>query len=209
MLSKLFHTKLWIYIEIGYLIVFPLILISFIPSLYLFRFFVMVGSLLYIFLVARLLKVSMRDIGFMGSARSGWKSTLFITSIFSTVMYLAYLVYPDAYRVPSFVLDGRYVTGVSWFVYYVLLSAPLQEIIFRGFYIARLEKVEKNKKHLIFISSAVFAAIHIPFHSIIITSACLALGMILGWHFLKHRNIYAVIFMHAIVGVLFGSFYFS
>ncbi|PJC81386.1 hypothetical protein CO007_04960 [Candidatus Roizmanbacteria bacterium CG_4_8_14_3_um_filter_36_10] len=46
---------------------------------------------------------------------------------------------------------------------YVFISVPLQEFIYRGFYISRLELVSQNKTFLKLYSAVIFMLIHTAF----------------------------------------------
>ena len=84
--------------------------------------------------------------------------------------------------------------------FYIMISVPLQEIIFRGFYITRLEFVSKNELFLKLWSAIVFAAIHIPFGNWYLVGISFLYGIWTAGVFIKFRNLYAIMAAHALMG---------
>jgi len=59
---------------------------------------------------------------------------------------------------------------------YLLVSAPVQEILFRTFLIPRLERLTKNRLFLIAFTTAIFGTIHLPLHNPYLTISSYVLG---------------------------------
>ena len=87
-------------------------------------------------------------------------------------------------------------------IIYAAISAPLQELIFRGFYLSRLELVLRNKTYLIWYSAIVFAVIHISLGNWRITIASLLMSLVYANNFLKYRNVLAISISHTVLGSL-------
>ncbi|KKR09864.1 MAG: Abortive infection protein [Parcubacteria group bacterium GW2011_GWA2_39_18] len=92
---------------------------------------------------------------------------------------------------------------LSFVIIYSLLSVPLQEFIFRGFYLSRLELVSKNRLFLIFYSALIFMLIHTPFKSIPLDIGAFILGLWWADNFLRYRNLFSIVLIHLFVGGLF------
>jgi len=86
--------------------------------------------------------------------------------------------------------------------FYVFGSAPVQELIFRGYVTWRLEQVFHNRAWIYFLSVGVFTLLHTPFHSPIMVMVALFLGIVYLHNYLIHRNLLAVSLSHAFIGAV-------
>lgn len=89
------------------------------------------------------------------------------------------------------------------FLTYALLSAPLQELIYRGYMTSRLELVSKNKIFIMIFTILSFLAIHFPFRNIPLYFGVFLLGIIWEKSFLQYRNLSSLSISHAIIGGVF------
>lgn len=83
---------------------------------------------------------------------------------------------------------------------YIFASAPIQELIFRGYLTFRLQKVIKSDKWVRVMSVAIFTLAHLPFRSPIMLFVSLFLGIMFTQNYLKYRNLFSVSLSHGIVG---------
>lgn len=86
--------------------------------------------------------------------------------------------------------------------FYVFGSAPVQELIFRGYLTWRLEKAELSQFWLWILSVGIFTLLHAPFKSPIMLGVALVLGIIYLANFLRYRNLLAVSVSHGLVGAV-------
>ncbi|PIU73847.1 hypothetical protein COS78_00155 [Candidatus Shapirobacteria bacterium CG06_land_8_20_14_3_00_40_12] len=84
---------------------------------------------------------------------------------------------------------------------YVFISVPVQEIVFRSYVIHRLKSFSSKRYFLIIISSLIFAYAHWPFGNILLTIGSFFFGIYAAVSFLRFRNIFTVMVLHAIVGL--------
>jgi membrane protease YdiL (CAAX protease family) len=85
-------------------------------------------------------------------------------------------------------------------VSYMLLSAPVQELIFRGYITWRIKEVYVKREQIEMLSVALFTLAHLPFHSPLILVITFFMGLIYIKNYEKYQNIYTVIISHALVG---------
>ncbi len=83
---------------------------------------------------------------------------------------------------------------------YIFASAPIQELIFRGYLTFRLQQVIKSDKWVRIISVAVFTLAHLPFRSPIMLFVSLFLGIMFTQNYLKYKNLFSVSISHGLVG---------
>ncbi|MEK7592001.1 MAG: lysostaphin resistance A-like protein [Patescibacteria group bacterium] len=203
--AALFASPIFLVIETTYLIFIPLLLILFIPKIMLFRTFIMLASLGYIALVMNKLNISIEAIGLRKKLfRECLVSLIPPVLLFFISILAIYLTFPTFTVFREILNETSFIPLPFGIAYYVLLSVPLQEIIFFGFYITRLTHVTKNKIFLTLYSSSIFMLIHTPYmHGrIYVPIGTFLLGLLLSSNFLKFRNIYALIAAHWCIGSL-------
>jgi len=200
---SLFRNKLFLAVETFYLIIFPILLIYWKPELIHWRLLVMLASMTYVSFVMKTNKLSLRRIGF---SRTNFipalKDLIPITLIGIVSLLIGKFLDPSIWYINAVIDEVGGNPVLFAILFYVVISAPLQELIFRGFYLSRLELVSKNKNFLIWYSAIVFAVIHLPFGNWRITIVSLLMGLIYADNFLKYRNISAISIQHAILGSL-------
>lgn len=87
-------------------------------------------------------------------------------------------------------------------IFYVFGSAPVQELMFRGYFTYRLMQVFRSKIWIITISTLVFIISHLPFKSPIMLFVALLMGISFILNYLKYKNLGALTLSHAIVGAV-------
>jgi membrane protease YdiL (CAAX protease family) len=93
--------------------------------------------------------------------------------------------------------------GIFRILLYVILSVPIQELIFREYIINRLEQFTNKSVLVVIISSLIFSAIHWPFNSVVLSLGSFIFGLLLSSNYHKFRNLYTVIILHGIIGIVF------
>ena len=109
------------------------------------------------------------------------------------ILYLPQpMIYPDLPLVPILIL-------------YSLFSAPLQELFFRGFYLARLIPSFSEFISILF-SSFVFAIFHLPFKNKFLIVGSFVCGIIWAEVYLTTGNFMGISISHAAIGLIFAYF---
>ncbi len=202
-MKKLFASKWYLFFETIGLVIVPLLFLSVQPGFFKFRILTMLVGLVYVIAVIIIQKLTFPQMGFIQKWTKGFLPVLPLLLIAAVLLLTFSYFYPSLFWIKSVNEESKLFPHLFFVPLYVLLSVPLQEFIFRGFYIRRLELVSKNKPFLIFYSALVFMLIHVPFgHSFMLWSTFF-LGVYLAHNFLKYRNIYVLFFVHAVLGTLF------
>ena len=190
-------SKRWfLFFETAYLIVIPIYLLSFLSSVW-----VMLGSLLYVggFIVA--LRLHVADLGLTKNNFIPALHKVIPVSIVSAALLISLGALGVRVGMFSKIIEGIVGNGkVVGLLVYMLMSAPLQEIIFRGYYIKRLEYLSKNEWFLKLWSAGLFAAVHIPFGNAYLVFVCFLYSIWAAGIFIKYRNLYAIMIAHAFIG---------
>lgn len=95
-----------------------------------------------------------------------------------------------------------YDSGIAFFIFYVFLSAPLQEFVFRCLMIYEMGRFTKNSWVIILFSALIYSFAHAMYHSLLIIFITLIAGIIWGYIYVKRPNFWAVVISHAIVGAI-------
>jgi len=85
----------------------------------------------------------------------------------------------------------------AWIIYYIVLSVPVQEIIFRG--ILQTELYRFGKLRAVAISSIIFAAAH--FASPLLVVLTFPAGLAWGYSFSRRGTLIGPMISHAILGL--------
>lgn len=190
------------YLEVIFFFVIPVSLLTWSSSILAVRhIFMGLGG---IYCAWRLIKSSatMSDLGFHAS---GFQKSLAdiirpsLLIILST--YLIFLLTP--YNALKFLVGYDSLPTVDFTVRilsYMFLSAPVQELIFRGYITWRIKEVYQNPNEIQSISVALFTLAHLPFHSPLVLVVTFFMGLVYIQNYEKYQNIYTVIISHALVG---------
>ncbi len=87
-------------------------------------------------------------------------------------------------------------------IFTVFTAAVIEELLFRGYLIPRLQLLFKNAYVPIIISSILFGLVHVGFHNISQMINTGFIGLILAIHFSKYRNIYILIVVHFAIDII-------
>lgn len=167
---------------------------------YQLRIYLCVIIVFYIAIASRLIGLSRKKLGLV---TTNWvaslKQSLFPTIVFSISLFLLKLLWPSLFAL------GIYYNSVNQVIYrllaYVIISVPVQELIFRGYVVNRLEQFLTNKVIIVLISALIFSSIHWPFKSLLLTVSAFVFGIFLATNFFKFRNLYTLMIIHSILGI--------
>lgn len=87
-------------------------------------------------------------------------------------------------------------------ILYVLLSVPVQELVFRGFIVWRIRSLYHSESLVFWLALLIFVYAHLPFYSPIMLVVAAYLGVLYTKNYLRYGNLYALILSHAVVGSL-------
>jgi len=200
-LQKLFSYRWSIAIELGILTFFLFRRQLFTQGDYAVRRYLFLLCLIIVLVISRLCRFDKKRLGF---APAVWLASI-KNIIPITVLACLGLIIAHTYQ-PALFAFGPQNQSTLWLVFkyssYLLISVPIQELAFRGYFITRLEQFTHHRLILILIPSFVFGISHAPFGSWFITLGSMIFSIPLAINFLRYRNLYTLMFAHAIVGTL-------
>lgn len=143
--------------------------------------------------------MSFSDLGLLRSHKlRGLGTTISVTAVLFTLLVIGSRLglIPES-------LKGEKTT--VWFMlYYVLISAPIQEFIFRAVMHHEFELIagKHGRQRLrIVLSALVFALAHSFFHSWSILLGTFVLGLIWSSLYLKYKNLWPIALSHGLLGI--------
>ncbi len=170
----------------------PLTLLQLYPPLFQLRIPFLAIGLIYVFFFSYKAKFTPKQLGLT------WPKLQDLMSLIPLLLLILILPHFFSFQeTGSIVLHAQNLPINIYIPVYIFLSVPIQEIIFRGFYITRLELISKNHLFLMLFSSLIFALLHLPFHSISIIIGTFILGLYTAYCFIHQRNIWVPCIIHA------------
>lgn len=90
-----------------------------------------------------------------------------------------------------------------FFLFYVLVSCPAQEFLFRGALFTEMDRAKiTNRGWQIALSSILYCFPHVIYHSAITLCAVLLIGIAWSYGFSRYRNFWAVAASHCLLGAV-------
>jgi membrane protease YdiL (CAAX protease family) len=120
--------------------------------------------------------------------------------ILSIIIIIVHRYYPTLLVDTTKVINFSFLPRYAPLILYPLLSVPLQEIIFRWFYVGRFDGSPLSIILIIFLSALVFGLIHLPFGNPALFIGTFLLGLWWNTIYLMTGNLWYSIISHSILG---------
>jgi membrane protease YdiL (CAAX protease family) len=177
-----------------FFITFFLIFHQLYPSTLLAQYILVFLGLFYMIFITFLLDAKPSDFGLTTkNFKKAFLFNFFSTIAIAIVMQGAKMLFPHQFAL-------QMIPGAM--LYYIVISVPLQEIIFRGFCLWRTQAMFNNKVVVIMLSSLYFTAYHLIFQNWWFVVSVFFINMFWSYYYLRYPNIYPFILSHALLGYL-------
>ncbi len=203
-----YRSKLVLLAETFIFTVLPLLILKQWSGLLAYRYYLMAGGLIYVGQFFKSEKIKLKDLGFLPkNFYRGFKENLRFALLAILVTLGLYVILPMRWVLPIGV-DGL-VLGPAWWcaVMYLVISVPLQEILYRSYLLNRSERVLPRPLAVVY-AAVIFMLIHTPFTTPVMTLGALILGWYWAANFLRYRNFYAIATSHVLVGFVYFALYY-
>jgi hypothetical protein len=124
--------------------------------------------------------------------RSMFWSSL-VTIAFIVVLFIIY---------KTGAIRPKYSETAIFYLFYVFLSAPLQEFVFRSLMFHELKIYFKKDWFRVLLSAVIFSFAHYMYRDLSVMLLTFAAGLLWGYVYLKKPNFWALAISHAIVGAV-------
>lgn len=132
----------------------------------------------------------------LGFRKDNLRSSLFWNFIISigavSLMYFLYRL--------NILTAVNYEGSIAFLIFYIFISVPIQEYIFRSLMIYEIGIFTKNRYALVGISTVMYSLSHAMYHSWQVIGVTLIMGIIWGFMYLKRPNFWGIALSHAIIG---------
>lgn len=171
-----------------------LILAQVIPFEY--RFYVLLIATIVVFIYTRLMGVFLSELGWRKkNLKISFLKILPMTLSLSLVMLLFYFL--------GWIRSTEN-QQISWlfYLFYVFISCPSQEFLYRGFLFWFLPMFELNSRAIIVTSAVLYSFVHAIYWDIPTLIITLVIGFFWSQNYEKYQNLYSVIFSHSLLGAI-------
>lgn len=185
-------TRLLLIIVGIYIVPICLLFTDIIPSE--LKYHVLIGMSALLLAYAKLNGVSQRELGFTRQRLRASMARVMPVSLLVAVVILT------LYVLGWFRSDSP-AAHWSFYIFYIFVSATLQEFVYRGFLFDFLGRAGLTPVWTIMITSALYGFMHILFDAGAVVFTFL-IGLFWGWVYAKDRNLYSVTLSHSVLGSL-------
>jgi membrane protease YdiL (CAAX protease family) len=209
--TSLYSKKVFLLFEMALVAGVPLAVLITFPQLMEYRHHFMVLILIYFGMVVKTQQFTLKKMGIVRALNRNMLLRVVPLSLLAAFGIYLLALFTPAIITPADMPLSYVRLWPTWLIIvsYVLYSVPIQEFLFRGFLLSRLELVSQNKVFLIMFSGLLFAVFHLPFANKWVALGTLPLGMWCSYLFLLYRNLLAPIAAHGIIGGFYIALWFS
>lgn len=138
--------------------------------------------------------ISLKELGFR---RDTLKGSLLFNTIASVVLIVPMFL---AFRA-GFIRSPTVPSWELFFTYYIFISSPSQEFLFRSNLFAMMRRNNiKGPLLQVVMSAFTFSFLHIFYGDTLTLLATFSIGLLWGWIYYKYPNFLGVTLSHALVG---------
>ncbi|MDD3678833.1 MAG: CPBP family intramembrane metalloprotease [Patescibacteria group bacterium] len=137
------------------------------------------------------------------SARSlGFRADNFFDSLRLAGIFTAILMFFLFGAAKIGIVEPKYSTESPWFyLFYIFISVPLQEFVFRSLIFFEMDKYFKKGITKVALSALIFSFAHFSYQDPIVLSITLIVGLVWGYVYLSRPNFWTVTISHTLLGV--------
>lgn len=161
-----------------------------------FRWMILAGIFILSLLLSRLKGYRAEELGIR---ISNLKQSLLANALFIIPVMAIFLLLDDTEALAMKAEPPKTI----FFFFYVLVSSPLQEFLFRSFLFAEMNRSGITRASAqVVVSAASFAFLHIIYLDAFTTLATFAAGLVFAGIYRKYPNLAGVSLSHAVIGTL-------
>ena len=182
-------------VVISFLYILPVVLILTKVIPFSDRFLVLTITGVLIIGLAMLNEIALADLGFNHqNLLPAIKDILPVTIISSVLMIIFYLNH--GMRIDN--------TDITWYfyVFYISLSSPLQEFLYRSYLFNRLAQIQLNQGSIIIITAILYSFAHSIYQDLTTVLLSLIIGLYWAYHYNRFKNFYSITLSHTILGII-------
>lgn len=159
-----------------------------------FKFQVLTIGAAFVYIVSRIKGIANRDMGI--TCENSFLSIRAVLPITLILAVLGVILWAFGF--------SRMEPNESWgfFIFYIFISSPVQEFLYRGALPAVLQKLNFSVKSQMILTSVLYSFVHIIYRDAITLLLTFFIGLIWYSDYRKSNNLLGVSISHAILGVV-------
>lgn len=104
---------------------------------------------------------------------------------------------------PTFgLIDRKFIPSTNFFVFYIFVSSPCQEFIYRSYLCALAKRSNASRLVMLMILILPYVFVHIIYRDVLTLAFTFFVGAFWAISYTKHENLFAVSLSHALLGVM-------
>ena len=193
------YLKFFTFISLVFYLPVILILIGIIPYQYRYHLLIVMTFLIVILVVYS--HFSWKELGFRLDTLQGsltWNGVLSL--LFLALLLIAY--FSGLLRSPH-IPGNDTLSAIAFISFYILISGPCQEFIYRSFIFALMERAGISEMiPKLVISAITYCFLHIIYRDLITLIVTLFMGLVWGYIYYKKPNFWGVMISHSVLGAV-------
>ena len=158
------------------------------------KFLALVVGLVMLYIVMRILGNTHSDIGITRQRTSYSLKTVLPITIALIIAAGLFLLLEKPQFSPT--------EGIGFYVFYILISCPAQELLFRGILSRMLQELRLHRVLELSVAAALFGYVHIIYGSVLTVVVMSIVGLFWYRAYQRSSNIIGVTISHVILGVM-------
>jgi uncharacterized protein len=185
------YLKVILLINLVYILPVMLVLYDLFPFAWRFCTLIVVAAI--IASIGYLYRFSAVELGFTSSQLRSAVKAIAVPTLATAILMIFYHHQQGAR------LDN---SAYSWpfYLFFIGLSVPLQEFLFRGFLFALLTRLKLAVWGQVILSALLYSFVHIIYRDLPTLIFTFLFGLAWSVYYARFRNIYSIIFSHALLG---------
>ena len=177
----------------GYIIPVLLVYWGFIP--FSWRFYVMIITAIVMLAIARIYRYSPIELGLTKQNLENSFKSIALPTLVAVVLMLIYHAFQESR------LDN---SAYNWtfYLFFVIVSAPVQEFLYRGFLFGIFTRVKLAIWWQILLSTSLYSFVHIIYQDLPTLLLTFMVGLVWSCYYAKYRNLYSIIISHGLLGLV-------
>ena len=139
--------------------------------------------------------ISLAELGFR-------KDNLRAALLYQGILTFVFIIALFAINRSGLIQPKYFEESAIFYLFYIFLSAPLQEFVFRSLMFRELNIFFKKDWFKVLLSAAIFSFAHYAYRDVSVLGLTFVAGLFWGFIYLKKPNFWAVAISHAIVGAV-------
>ncbi|WP_017651549.1 CPBP family intramembrane glutamic endopeptidase [Fortiea contorta] len=185
--------KVILIVGLAYILPILVIYLGLVP--FSWRFGILILAAIVILAIARFYRFSALELGLTKQNLANSLKAIALPSLASALLMFIY------HMTQGSRIDNSAYTW-SFYLFFVSVSSPLQEFLYRGFLFGIFERAKLAIWLQILFSTILYSFVHLIYRDVPTLLSTFIFGLFWGYHYAKYRNLYSIIISHSVLGAI-------